>query len=266
MDFATILGILSGLGLIGWAMWSLAQDQAIVMFLSTSSLAIVLGGTLAATLLSFPLREVFRIFGIMGVVFKKERKSMAPFIDEIVELAGAARRSMKELEGALPNISHPFLRDGIQMVIDGYNEPELRDILMTRIENRTKREKSEANVLKTMGKFAPAFGMIGTLIGLVVMLYSMGSGGGTTDAAAQLGKGMGAALITTFYGVILANLFFNPMAEKFDSRIKKESTLQMMLIEGAVQLLQRKHPLIVREKLNSFIPPREWKREGDANK
>ncbi|MCF7803993.1 MAG: MotA/TolQ/ExbB proton channel family protein [Candidatus Marinimicrobia bacterium] len=264
MDFATLLGILSGLGLIGWAMWSYAQEQAVNMFLSIPSLAIVLGGTLAATLLSFPLKEVFRIFRIMGVVFKKERDSMSPFIDEIVDLADTSRKSMKELENSVSDVSHPFLRDGIQMVVDGYNEPELRDIMMTRIENRAKRERGEANVLKTMGKFSPAFGMIGTLIGLVVMLYSMGEGA-TADAAAQLGVGMGAALITTFYGVLLANLFFNPMAEKFESRIRKENTLQQMLIEGTVQVLHRKHPLIVREKLNSFIPPREWKKPGEEN-
>lgn len=262
MDIATLLGFLSGMGLIGWAIWSYAQEQAVNMFFSIPSLAIVLGGTIAATMLSFPLKEVLRIFGIMRVVFKKERESMAPFIDEIVDLASTARTSMKELEQSTSGIPHPFLRDGIQMVVDGYNEPELRDIMTTRIENRAKRERGEANVLKTMGKFSPAFGMIGTLIGLVVMLYSMGQGA-TADAAAQLGIGMGAALITTFYGVLLANLFFNPMAEKFESRIRKENTLQLMLIEGTVQILHRKHPLIVREKLNSFIPPREWKKPGD---
>ncbi|MBS1271006.1 MAG: Chemotaxis protein PomA [Candidatus Marinimicrobia bacterium] len=265
MDIATLLGLLSGLGLIGWAIVSQAGDQAVNMFLNLQGIAIVLGGTIAATMLSFPLKEVMRIFGIMGVVFKKERESMAPFIDEIVELAGTARQSMKQLEDSVQNVSHPFLQDGMQMVVDGYNEPELRDIMRTRIENRAKRERGEANVLKTMGKFSPAFGMIGTLIGLVYMLFSMGQGGATADAAGELAAGMSTALITTFYGVLLANLIFNPLSEKFESRIRKENTVQLMLIEGTVQVLQRKHPLIVREKLNSFIPPREWKKPGEDN-
>jgi len=151
------------------------------------------------------------------------------------------------------------------MVVDGYNTNEIRDILETRIENRILREKSEANVLKTMGKYSPAFGMIGTLIGLVVMLYGMANiAGGDEDPMKVLGAGMGAALITTFYGTILANLMFNPMAVKFETRIEKSNTLQMMLIEGVLLIHARKHPLIVREKLNSFLRPRDWKKPEES--
>ena len=116
-------------------------------------------------------------------------------------------------------------------------------------------------MLRTMGKYSPAFGMIGTLIGLVVMLYGMADmAGGGEDPMAVLGAGMGAALITTFYGTILANMFFNPMAEKFETRIKKQTTMQQMLIEGTLLIHARKHPLIVREKLNSYLRPRDWKK------
>jgi len=194
-------------------------------------------------------------------VFKKQKIDMPGEVEAIVELAPIARKSMQEMEKSLGTVKNFFLRDGLQMVVDGYNPDEIREILETRIENRILREKSEANVLRTMGKYAPAFGMIGTLIGLVVMLYGMADmASGGDDPMSVLGGGMGAALITTFYGTILANMFFNPMAEKFETRIKKQTTMQQMLIEGALLIHARKHPLIVREKLNSYLRPRDWKK------
>ena len=110
-----------------------------------------------------------------------------------------------------------------------------------------------------MGTLAPAWGMVGTLMGLVVMLAGFGGEGGTDG----LGAGMSAALITTFYGAIFANLFFNPMADKLEVKTRKTSIAYNMLVEAARLIYQKKHPIIMREKLNSYIPPREWKR-GDV--
>jgi chemotaxis protein MotA len=259
MDFATIIGIFLGLGLIFFGITLLTQDYQ--MFWSLPSLAIVLGGSLAASLIAFPLHEVGRVFKVIGIVFRREKREMQNLVKQIVELASFARRGSTELEKHIDEVRHPFLKDGIQLVIDGYSDADIREILTSRIINREQREKGEVNIVKTMGKFSPAFGMIGTLIGLVVMLYGMSATSATGDMASQLGKGMGAAIVTTFYGAILANLFFNPAAAKIDSRIQKASMVQLMLIEGVCLLYNRKHPLIVREKLNSFLPPREWIRE-----
>jgi len=262
MDIATIIGIFSGIGLIFFGIALLTSDFN--MFWSAPSLAIVLGGSLAATLIAFPLREVTRVFKVIGIVFRKEKDQMRNLIKDIVSVAGSARRGSMELEKVIGNIKHPFLKDGIQLIIDGYNDGDIRDILSTRIDNREARERSEANVLKTMGRFSPAFGMVGTLIGLVVMLYGMGSGGAADeDMAAKLGVGMGAAIVTTFYGSVLANLFFLPMATKIEMRIDKESLEQYMMLEGVLLLYDRKHPLIVRERLNSFLPPRLWIKEDE---
>ncbi len=259
MDIASLLGIIAGTGLIVLGIYQLTPN--FMVFVNLPSVLIVLGGSFASTLLSFSMKEVFGLVRSIMVVFKKQKIRMPEEVDTIVELAPIARKSMQELEKTLPNVKDPFLRDGLQMVIDGYNPEEIRDILETRIENRIKREKGEANVLRTMGKYSPAFGMIGTLIGLVVMLYGMAAmAGGGEDPMAVLGAGMGAALITTFYGSILANLIFNPMAVKFETRVEKQNTMQMMLIEGALLIHARKHPLIVREKLNAFLRPSEWKK------
>ena len=142
------------------------------------------------------------------------------------------------------------------MVVDGYSEEEIVDILNTRIDYREIREKSQAELFKTMGTMSPAWGMVGTLIGLVVMLSGFGEGG--TDT---LGAGMSAALITTFYGAVLANLFFLPMSDKIKTRITFTSTIQNLQVEAARLFHQKKHPIIVRVKLNSFIPPKECKKD-----
>lgn len=142
------------------------------------------------------------------------------------------------------------------MVIDGYSLEELTEILYTRIEYRELRENTQAGLFKSMGVMSPAWGMVGTLIGLVVMLSGFGEGG--TDT---LGAGMSAALITTFYGAVFANLFFLPMADKIKTRITFTSTIQNLQVEAARLIHQKKHPIIVREKLNSFIPPKEWKKD-----
>ncbi|UCH62137.1 MAG: MotA/TolQ/ExbB proton channel family protein [Fidelibacterota bacterium] len=262
MDFATILGFVVGVGLVGGAIFMQAGDTQTnpVVFVELMSFMIVIGGTLAATAIAFPLKEVLRIMTIMGAVFKGGREELGPLVDEIVDMGTVARKGPKDLEDALDNVRNYFLKDGLQMVVDGYSVEEIRDILGTRVEYREERETTEANLLKAMGKFSPAFGIIGTLIGLVFMLKGMGAEGGGADMAGAIGSGMATALITTFYGALFANLIFLPMAEKLLSQIITKSTQQNMITEGVCLLQMKKHPLIVREKINSFIPPREWKR------
>ncbi len=261
MDFATILGVLIGVGLVGGAIVIQGNETSteITIFADVASIMIVLGGTLAATAIAFPLKEVLRLLTIMGAVFKGGRVEMGPLVDEIVDMGGIARKGPKDLENALDQVRNPFLKDGIQMVVDGYSVDEIHDILSTRVEYREEREHTEANLFKAMGKFAPAFGIIGTLIGLVFMLKGMAGVEGE-EMASSVGNGMATALITTFYGAVLANLLFLPFAEKLLSQISNKSTMQNMITEGVCLLQMKKHPLIIREKINSFIPPREWKR------
>lgn len=260
MDIATLVGILLGLVSIvgGIAVAASAAGAGGGGFISIPSFFIVFGGMVASVSVAFPLTEVMKLGTAMGAVFKGGVLKLGDLVDSVVATAGVARKGPAELEKEIEGIRNPFFRDGVQMVVDGYSEVELVDILETRIAYREVRERSQAGLFQTMGTMAPAWGMIGTLIGLVIMLMGFGGGGGT-DA---LGTGMSAALITTFYGAVLANLFFIPMAAKLNSRIAHTSTMQAMLVEAARLVHQRKHPLIVREKLNSFIPPKEWKTEG----
>ncbi len=262
MDLATIIGIILGLGSIVAGIWlaAAAAGASMAGFLSTSSFAIVFGGMVASVSVAFPLSEVMKLGSAMGAVFKGSKTKLGDYVDMAVGVAEVSRKGTAELEKEIQSIRNPFFRDGVQMVVDGYSMEELTDILNTRIDYREIREKSQADLFKTMGTMAPAWGMIGTLIGLVIMLAGFGGDeGGGTDA---LGSGMSAALITTFYGAVFANLFFLPMAAKLTTRITFTNTMQSLLVEASRLVHQKKHPLIVREKLNSFIPPKEWKSEA----
>ena len=254
MDIATIIGILLGIGSILGGILLMTPDLG--MFGSASSFAIVFGGMIASVSVAFPLQEVMKLGAAMGAVFKGSKEKLGDEVDGAVEVSETARKGVADLESKVSSIDNPFFRDGVQMVIDGMAIEELTDILSTRIDYRESRERTQADLFKNMGVMSPAWGMIGTLIGLVVMLSGFGEGG--TDT---LGAGMSAALITTFYGAVFANLFFLPMSAKILTRVAFHSTQQSLYLEACRLIHQKKHPIIVREKLNSYIPPKEWKRE-----
>ncbi len=262
MDFATIIGLATGVGLVGYAVFGVSQTlpNGVMTFADLQSFFIVFGGTIAATAMAFPVKEVLSLYGNLIAVFKGEKQDDANTLREIVELAGVARKGTADLEKAVGDIKNFFLKDGVQMIVDGLPEEDIRSIMETRVVNRELREDAEANVFKTMGAFSPAFGMVGTLVGLVAMLFAMGApagDGGDQDPAAKLGQAMGVALITTFYGALLANLFFLPVAAKLRSRIEKRNITQNMIIDGVVMLKVKKHPILVREFLNSYLAPRD---------
>jgi len=254
MDIATIIGILLGIASILGGILLMTPDLG--MFGSVSSFAIVFGGMIASVSVAFPLQEVMKLGAAMGAVFKGSKEKLGDEVDGAVEVSETARKGVADLESKVSSIDNPFFRDGVQMVIDGMAIEELTDILSTRIDYRESRERTQADLFKNMGVMSPAWGMIGTLIGLVVMLSGFGEGG--TDT---LGAGMSAALITTFYGAVFANLFFLPMSAKILTRVAFHSTQQSLYLEAVRLIHQKKHPIIVREKLNSYIPPKEWKRE-----
>ena len=260
MDIATIFGLISGTALIVFSMFLEASKGGISMlkFWSPSSIMIVLGGTLAATSVAFRLHEVRRVVVITKFAFTKPRFVLHELVRAIIDLAATNRKGPSELEKEIPNIKYPFLQDGVVFVTQGIKLEDLRSILEQRESFRFTREQHESDLMKTMGTYAPAFGMVGTLIGLVFMLFGMGaSGSGGGGGIGNIGPSMGVALITTFYGTILANLIFNPFAEKIKSRNKENVRAFEIIIEGVCLLHQKKHPLDVKDKLTSYIPTEE---------
>ena len=261
MDIALIIGVILGMsamiGSIAYALFVEGSAGGFGDFISIPSFGIVAGGMIASIFVAFPMPHVVALGKAIGAVLKPADDKMGPLVDTACEVGESARKGAADLEKAVDTISIYFLKDGVQMVVDGYSLDEVTEIMETRIEYREKREKVQTDMLKSMGDLAPAWGMVGTLIGLVLMLAGFGGEGG----ADNLGGGMAAALITTLYGAVFANLFFLPMAQKMGNKTTMTSMSASLLVEAARLIHQKKHPLIIREKLNSFIPPAEWKRE-----
>lgn len=266
MDLATILGLFTGLGLIVSAVFvqSSGNDAlGLVDFYDTASLLIVLGGTLAATAVAFRLAEVKRVIFLIKLVFQKPNFNFKEIVEDIVRLTEVNRSSgIKGLEDEISKTNDPFLRDGIEFITYGYSLEDIKDILVQREQFRFKKESHESDMIKTLGTYSPAFGMIGTLIGLVLMLKGMGAG--DSGGMETLASSMAVALVTTFYGTFFANLIFNPFAEKIKSRNKDNSQKAKLIIEGVCLIQQKIHPIQVRDKVNYCIPPLERKTDDGS--
>lgn len=255
MDIATIIGIVAAFGLI---VWSIMLGGSISGFVDMPSVAVVIGGTLGALLINFPLARIIGLAKILKktVLFKVEDPDAV--ISKIVKYAERARREgMLALEEDSENETDEFLRKGLRLAVDGTDPQLLEKILETDIEQVESRHAEGAKILGAGGTFAPAFGMIGTLIGLVNMLSAL-------EDPSQIGAGMATALITTFYGAVLANAFFLPLQGKLETRSKEEMLVSYMVIEGIMAIQSGDSPRIVEEKLKSFLSPAMRRKIEDA--
>lgn len=250
MDIATLIGLIGGFGLI---LGAILMGGGVGGFLDIASMIIVVGGTFAVTFVMFPLKTVLTSFKVAMKTFFASSPDPTANIRQIVQLAETARKeSLVALEKA--NVQDPFLQRGILLVADGTEENLVRAVMENDIGATRKRHFTGQGVFKGMGTMSPAFGMIGTLIGLVRMLQ-------TLDDPSAIGPAMAVALLTTFYGAVLANVAFLPMAKKLEERSNEEILYMEITMEGVISILNGEHPNIVKEKLNSFLPASM--REGD---
>ena len=255
MDFASLLGIISGIVLIVGAMLDQAGGAVtgLSSFWSISSLMIVLGGTIAATAIGFRINEILRVFTLVKFVIVKPKFVLSDLVRELIDAATIYKEGgPAELEKHIPNTKTPFISDGLTFIVNGIKLEDLRAILLQREEFRYRRESHESDLMKSLGLFSPAFGMVGTLIGLIFMLSNMDGG---ADGMAKVGPAMGVALVTTFYGSMFASLIFNPFSEKLKLRNKENSQAAQLMIAGILLIWQKKHPLDVKDMLTSYIEP-----------
>lgn len=246
MDIATILGIVSAFGLVVTAIF---LGSGLELFISIPSLMIVLGGTLGATMINYPLKQVIGVLSVVKNAFFKKTLSSEAVIKKIMELSHKARKEgILSLEADIKNEDDEFLQKGVQLSIDGLEPPAISDLLETEIDFIRNRHQLGAEVFTTMGTYAPAMGMIGTLIGLVQMLQSM-------DDPSTIGPAMAVALLTTFYGSVLANIVCMPLAGKLRTRSKEEMLVKELTIQGIISLTQGDNPRSIEQKLNAFLPP-----------
>ncbi|GAA0226732.1 motility protein A [Castellaniella daejeonensis] len=247
MNPSTLIGIVASIVLLVIVLFLSAEDPG--LFIDWPGLGIVLIGTAAATFIAYPLREVMRVFGLIRSVVHHERLDADKDLEDLVEIARIWMQSdIHAVEQALERVSSPFLRNGVQFVIDNVPEQDILDLLQWRIARMKAKEHAEAQLFRTMAGFAPAFGMLGTLVGLVNLLFLLGDG----DITA-IGRQMALALMTTFYGVLLANLVFKPIAVKLERRTEQRLILMNTLMQGIAMMSQKRSPALMRETLKAFI-------------
>lgn len=248
MDLATILGVICAFGLVCVAIY---MGGGVQLFINLPALMIVVGGTLGATMISYPLRD---IFGVFNVVKKALFTRSIPVNELIKRFLSFAKKSRKEgilaLESDLKEVKDEFIVKGIQLSIDGLEPEEIRDVLETEVDFIRSRHQLGAEIFTTMGTFSPALGMIGTLIGLVQMLQRL-------DDPSRIGPAMAVALLTTFYGSIIANIVCLPIAGKLRIRSKEEVLTKEMTIRGIISISNGDNPRILEQKLMAFIPPNQ---------
>ncbi|NUP97103.1 MAG: MotA/TolQ/ExbB proton channel family protein [Planctomycetaceae bacterium] len=246
MDLTTLFGLLMATALL---VWSILLNGSLLLFWDMPSAVMVIGGSLAVTIVSYRPADLKGLIKVMlrSMFFRLPTPQQE--IERIITYANLARKQgLLALEAKLQEVDDKFFAKGIQLVIDGFAADTVRDIMDLEHSFQQQRHAQGKKMLDTIGTMAPAFGMIGTLVGLVQMLANMSD-------PSSIGAGMAVALLTTFYGAVIANVFMTPMANKLDLRAKEEALLRSLMIEGIVAIQSGEKPQLIKEKLKGFLPP-----------
>lgn len=247
MDLSTVLGLVIALGALVGAL--LMDGGHLSSLWSGSAFLLIIGGTIGATAISFPMEDLKQFPKLMRKAFFGSRPDLAKTIDTIVSLVEKARREgLLALQNETANLDDHFLVRGIELVVDGTDPHAVRTIMETDIAFMEKRHKSGAAILEAMGGYAPTIGIIGTVMGLIHVL-------GNLSEPSKLGPAIAVAFLATFYGIFTANIFYLPMASKLKVRSADEVLMRELILEGVLSLQAGESPRIVREKLQVFVAP-----------
>lgn len=261
MNFSSIFGVLAALAVM---IASIAtSSKSAMVFLDPHGILIVIGGTAAAGLMCFPLRSYIRVGGVFLNKFLGAYATRHDIvIGEIVDLARGVRDNPDYLKTKAKGLKTPFLSDAVQLItLGGIPEEALDEILIKRAATHTKRYEYDVGVFKTLAKFPPAFGLLGTTLGMIALLQQLGG----KDAQKNLGPAMAIGLVATFYGLTLANLIFIPISENLAVLNREDETLRTIVIDGLRLVRRREHPKVVEEHLKSYLLPHERARLNKAN-
>jgi len=246
VDIATVIGIILGsITIVG----AIVLGGSILIFINVPSILVVGVGSVAAALVAYPLSGLLGLPKIMMKAFFAKPQPIDELITQLVSFAEVARRDgILSLENHMEEMKDPFIVQGVQMAVDGTDPELIEQIMDSDLENLVARHNNGRGVLEAVGKYAPAFGMIGTLIGLVAMLANM-------DDPSSIGGGMAVALLTTLYGAVISNLFALPMADKLKLRSDEEVLAKTVIIRGVMSIQSGDNPRVVEQKLRTFLPP-----------
>lgn len=248
MDVSTLLGIVSAFGLM---IIAIMTNSSLMVFVEPQSIIICTGGTLGALLVHYPFKEVFRAFSVAQKTFFCKELPPTRLIKQLTEFAGKARKEgLLALQSMAKDVEDPFLVKGLQMAADGHEREALEQMLVREIDYIRERHESGAEIFASLGTYAPAIGLVGTLIGLVQMLQTM-------DDPSTIGPAMAIALLTTFYGTVTANVLFLPMSGKLKTRSQSELLKKELIVEGMNSILAGENPRVMEQKLHAYLQPKE---------
>ncbi|MFO7752122.1 MAG: MotA/TolQ/ExbB proton channel family protein [Desulfobacteraceae bacterium] len=252
MDLSSIIGVIAAIGFVSG---TILLGGSIGMFVNLPSVLVVVGGTMAATMVAYPLSQFLTVFKTMMKVFMFKIENPEDIIANLGEISNKARKGgLLSIEGDIQNTEDPYLAKALQMTVDGVKTADIAAIMNKQMNLTKKNLDVGTNIFSSMGSFSPAFGMIGTLIGLIQMLANL-------DDPSTIGPKMAVAMITTFYGAVLANVFFLPMAEKLETRSQEEMVNMNIIFEGVVSIREGEHPKLMEDKLNVYLAGRKKKSE-----
>lgn len=256
MDFATLAGIFGGLYLI--VFWGVGSPAKIAMFVDIHSLAITMGGTVAAILVAYPFSTVLSAFSIAKHAFMPQKFNAGITLNLLVSFSEQARREgILSLENRVHEVHDEFMRKGIELAVDGTDPQVIREVFELEMDALDGRHRIGLQLFEDMGAIAPAFGMIGTLIGLVLML-------GNLADPSSIGPAMAVALITTLYGALFANLICIPIAIKLKGLHEKEMHSRQIIMEGILSLQRGENPRLIEAKLRALLSPEARFRQAGA--
>ena len=258
MDIATLIGAVTAVGAIVWAMYEGTHGH-LSAFYSTEGFVLVVGGSLAAVCLSMPLRSVLEVFGYLKQWIVSKETQPHTIIQQFVHFAELARREgVLALENELPNQTDPFLKKGLQLCVDSMDAAVIERAMRIEIDALAERHKKGKKFFELMGKYGPGFGLTATLIGQVAMFRNMGG-----DSAA-IGQALAIALLGTLYGCIICNVICGPIADKLAIRSADEQFIREMMLVGILGLQSGDNPRMVQLKMQSFLSQREQSRLSQA--
>lgn len=254
-NMVPLIGIALGIGLL---VWSITSGGPIAAFIDAPSLVITLGGSFSALLVSFPLTDLKKIPNVLKQLLLQSDIKEEELIATVVDISKKTRsQGILAIENDIKELDNEMLVYGLEMVVDGSDPEDIREIMEIKAENIEKRHSVGQNIFNKWGELAPGFGMLGTLIGLIIML------GQLTDPS-TIGSGMATALITTFYGSLLANMIFLPIATNLKIQTEAEMQLCEMAIEGVLSIQAGQNPRVIEQKLRSYLPASNSELDSDT--
>ncbi|NLG35731.1 MAG: motility protein A [Lentisphaerae bacterium] len=245
MDLGTLIGIILGIGLV---VGSIVVGGG-AGFLNLPSMMITIGGAFAATLMNFPLPKIIGTISVVRKAFASQDKDYLAVFKRLSDFAVRARRDgILGLESEVETLEDVFMQKGLRMAVDGNSAEVIEAVLEQDIASMVERHQVGHGIFQAVGSYAPAFGMIGTLIGLIQMLRNL-------DDPSSIGMGMSVALLTTLYGALVANVIALPIAGKLEQRTGEEVAIRRMVLQGILSIQQGDSPRVAQEKLRSYMPP-----------